>query len=213
MNLNEINAEDVINEYNSGKSMGIIAKKYNTHTTTIKRILEKNNVKIRADIKKKGSLYVTEGAKLIEWAKAQGRLVTKAELAKIAGTKRLSPSYFLKYPELGQYVVAREINDLHTYNEKLYNWLKENDISYKPADKFTLGVTVTALLLGDYKNIALQIVVKSQYVSKKRHERAMLEKLNRAEDKGVTIIFLNEYNLENLDKLKGLLNEVKRRSN
>ena len=56
-------------------------------------------------MRRSGEPYVQNGEKLIEWAKAQGRLVTKAELAEVIGTKRLSPSYFIKYPELSKYVV------------------------------------------------------------------------------------------------------------
>ena len=88
----------IIDAYNSGQSMNAIAKEFHTYPTSIRRILKRHNVKLRHDTRKKGELYVKDGEKLIEWAKAQGRLVTKDELAEVVGRKILSPSYFLKYP-------------------------------------------------------------------------------------------------------------------
>ena len=154
-------------------------------------------------------LYVKEGEKLIEWAKAQGRPVTKAELAKIAGTKRLSPSYFLKYPELGQYIQVREQKELQDYSQRLYDWLKKNGILYKPNDRKKLGISVSALLLEDYDNIAIQISIKPACISKKKFERDILLKMRKAKENGVAMLFLNEDHFENLDNVKDLLDSIK----
>ena len=125
--------EKIVNAYKNGQSMNSIAKEFSTYATTIRRILERHNVKLRHDFVKKGELYVKDGDKLIEWAKAQGRLVTKTELAKVIGKKRLSPSYFLKYPELGQYVEIDMQNELSEYYKKLYEriyFLRELAVCY-----------------------------------------------------------------------------------
>lgn len=192
----------IVKKYNNGESLTSIAKEFNTYPTSIRRILEHNHVELRHDSLKSGEVYVEGGEKLIEWAKAQGRPVTKAELAKIAGTKRLSPSYFVKYPELGQYVVTREQNELQDYTQKLYAWLQKNKIPYKPNDRTKLKVSVTALLLGKYSNIVLQIAMKPKCVSVKKYSEDMLEKKNRAHEQGMTILFLDRKDLEALDTLK-----------
>ena len=205
-----MNEEEIVKAYNSGQSMNSIARDLNTYTTTIKRILVKHNTKLRHDNRAEGEIYVTGGEKLIEWAKAQGRLVTKSELAKIIGRKKLSPSYFVKYPELGQYVETRQQKALQSYINTLYTWLKDNNIPYKPNDRTVLsGVSVDALLLGDYSNVALQISEKSSSVSKKRHEKTMQLKTDRAKKVGLKIIFLNKKHFENLDEVKLLLNSLK----
>ena len=192
----------IVKKYNNGESLTSIAKEFNTYPTSIRRVLEYNHVELRHDNLKSGEVYVEGGEKLIEWAKAQGRPVTKAELAKIAGTKRLSPSYFVKYPELGQYVVTREQNELQDYAQKLYAWLQKNKIPYKPNDRTKLKVSVTALLLGKYSNIVLQIAMKPKCVSVKKYSEDMLEKKNRAHEQGMTILFLHEEDFDNLDTLK-----------
>lgn len=204
-----MDTEAIITEYNNGLSLSEIAKKHETYPTSVKRILEKNNVPLRHDTAVKGCIYVKNGEKLIEWAKAQGRLVTKAELAKALGRTRLSHSYFVKYPELGQYVVMREPSELNDYTNKLHKWLQENNILYKPNDKKTLGVTVSALLLGSYKNVAIQIDVKPKSVSKKRHENIMLQKLHHANEAGVIIIFLKEEDFKDLNSIKKSLESLK----
>jgi len=122
----ELNSEEIIKAYNEGESLNAIAKKFHTYPTSIKRRLEKEGIELRHDIKKSGKHYVQDGEKLIEWAKAQGRPVTKLELAQVIGRKKLSPSYFEKYPELGQYIITREQNDIQKYSEKLYDWLQKN---------------------------------------------------------------------------------------
>ena len=185
----KVDYEAVIEAYKNGESMNSIAKAFGTYATTVKE----------------GELYVKDGEKLIEWAKAQGRLVTKAELAAVIGRKKLSPSYFLKYPELGQYVTIRGNHELDEYYEKLYGWLKARNIPYKPCDRTKLGVTVDALLLDDYAGIALQISEKPKTVSKKAHEENTLMRIDRAGKAGLTLIHLNAHDLENLDKLKDLL--------
>ena len=127
--------QKMIDEYNKGLSMNEIARNHNTYPTSVRRILKQNGVELRHDAVRKGSLIVQDGEKLIEWAKSQGRLVSRKELAKVLGKKRLSPSYFIKYPELGQYVITHEQKDVLEYSEKLYKWLKENNI---PLNKFLL---------------------------------------------------------------------------
>ncbi len=198
----------IINAYNDGVSMNAIAHAFGTHATTIKRILEKNNVILRHDTKKEGKLYVKDGEKLIEWAKQQGRLVTKAELATIIGRKKLSPSYFIKYPELGQYIKSPEQKELQIYSKKLYDWLKENHIPYKPNDRTKLKFSVSALLLQDYSNIIIHITEKPTYISKIAHNEHIKLILNRANDLGINVIFLNKDDFECLDKLKASLDEL-----
>lgn len=206
----KIDYEAIIKAYNNGESMNSIARAFGTYTTTIKRILEKHNVELRHDIRAEGELYVKDGDKLIEWAKTQGRPVTKAELAKVIGRKKLSPSYFIKYPELGQYVQTRTQKSLESYINKLYSWLRENNISYKPNDRTVLGgLSIDALLLGEYSNLALQISERATYVSKKKHEENIKQKLERAEKAGIRIIFLSKEHFENLDEVKLLLDSLK----
>ena len=204
-----IKLQKIIDAYQNGESLNSIARTFHTYPTTIKRILEKNNVKLRHDIAKKGEFQVQNGEKLIEWAKSQKRLVTKAELAQVIGRKRLSPSYFEKYPELGQYIQPREQKDLKEYSQKLYNWLRENKISYKPNDRTRLQVSVNALLLEEYANIAIVINIKPKCVSKHDFERSMEEKLYRATKEDITILFLNEKHFEDLNCIKKLLNDLK----
>lgn len=202
MEFNSKTIEKMITKYNNGDSLNSIAKDFHTYPTTIKRILERHDIKLRHDERKEGKLYVKDGEKLIEWAKAQKRLVTKAELAKVAGTKRLSPSYFIKYPELGQYVVTHEQNELQEYSQKLYNWLQKNNIPYKPNDRTKLKVSVTALLLGDYSDIVLQIAIKPKCVSLKKYSEDMIGRKNRAHEQDMRILFLHEEDFKDLDTLK-----------
>lgn len=205
----KVDYEAVIKAYNNGESMNSIARAFGTYATSIKRILESNGVELRHDEKKEGSLYVKDGEKLIEWAKAQGRLVTKAELAEVIGRKKLSPSYFIKYPELGQYVISRENKELKEYSEKLYNWLRENNIPYKPNDRTKLHVNIDALLLGEYSNLAIQIAERPYYVSKRNHEDNMKRKMRKAKEAGMIVVFLSKEHFENLDDIKGLLDSLK----
>lgn len=205
----KIEPQGVIEAYQNGESLSSIANAFGTYPTTIKRILEKNNIELRHDVSKKGNLMVKDGEKLIEWAKSQGRLVTRKELASIVGTKRLSPSYFVKYPELGKYVVTREQNELQDYTKKLYTWLQDNNIKYKPNDKTTIQSSVTALLLEDYSNIVLQISVKPKAMSKNRHATNMSTKSVRAKENKVEILFLDEAQLNCLDDLKLVLDDLK----
>ena len=204
-----MNNTEIIKLYNEGYSLNSIANTLKTYPTTVKRILEKNGIELRHDNRKKGMLQVKGGEELIEWAKAQGRLVTKAELAKQVGTKKLSPSYFIKYPELGQYVVTREQNEIQEYTQKLYEWLKINDIPYKPNDKKEYGISVSALLLEAYKGIAIQIDIKPKCVSKKKYDEMMKQKLSKINAKGNVIIFLKKEHFEDLQSINGWLNALK----
>ena len=206
----KIETSAIIEAYENGQSINSIAKAFDTYPTSIRRILERNKIELRHDSRKKGELYVQDGEKLLEWAKAQGRLVTKAELADVIGKSRLSPSYFIKYPELGQYVETRTQKSLEIYINQLYNWLKENNIPYKPNDRTVLeGLSLDALLLGEYSNLAFQISEKATYISKKKHEENIKQKLERAEKVGIRIIFLNKEHFENLDEVKLLLDSLK----
>lgn len=205
----KIDDRTIIDAYNSGESMNAIAKAFGTYATTVKRVLEKNNVKLRHDAITKGTVFVQDGEKLIEWAKAQGRLVTKAELATQLGKTRLSPSYFIKYPELGQYVVRREQKELQMYADKLYEWLEANNIPYKPNDRTKLGVSVSALLLGEYSGLAVQIQEKPSCVSNKNHKENTELKIRRAKEADIVIVFLNKEHFEDLDGIKGLLDSLK----
>lgn len=206
----EVDGDKIIEAYTNGESMTFIAKKFHTYPTTIKRVLEKNNIELRHDTKRPGTLYVQNGEELIEWAKAQERLVTKDELAHILGKKKLSPSYFKKYPELGQYVAIRGRNELQEYSEKLYKWLQDNNISYKPNDRTKLKVSVSALLLEEYEGLAIQIHIKPNCVSKKDYEKGIHIRLKRASENDIFIIWLNKEHFENLDSIKDLLDVFKK---
>lgn len=206
----KIETSAIIKAYKKGQSINSIANTFGTYPTSVRRILERNDIELRHDSRKKGELYVQNGEKLLEWAKAQGRLVTKAELANVIGKSRLSPSYFIKYPELGQYVETRTQKSLKAYVNKLYDWLKKNNIPYKPNDRTVLeGVSVDALLLGEYSNLAIHISERATYVSKKKHEENIKQKMERAEKAGIRIIFLNKDHFENLGDVKLLLDSLK----
>lgn len=179
----KIDTKAVIDAYNNGESMNAIAKAFGTYPITIKRLLEKNKVELRHDVRQKGALVLEDGEKLIEWAKAQGRLVTKQELAEAFGKSKISPSYFIKYPELGQYIKPRGQNELQNYADILYNWLKENHIPYKPNDRTKLNLSIDALLLGDYAGFAIQIAIKPLYVSNKKYKNRMENISTKAREK------------------------------
>lgn len=208
--MKELDKDKIIEAYNNGQSLTSIAKDLHTYATSVRRVLERYGVELRHDTKKAGELYVRDGKKLIDWAKAQGRLVTKTELAQVIGRSRLSPSYFEKYPELGQYIITKEPTELQEYSQKLYDWLQKNGIQYKPNDRTKLKVGVTALLLGEYEGLALQIHIKPTYVSKKKYEESIKTKVRRASKNGVFIIWLSENHFEDLDSMIGLLDAFKK---
>lgn len=195
----------IVEAYNNGESLNAIARAYGTYPITVRRLLLKNGIELRHDNKEKGKYYVEDGDKLIEWAKAQGRLVTRTELATVIGKKKLSHSYFEKYPELGKYIKNYTNSQLEIYIKQLVDWLNKNNIPYKPSDRTKLGVSVDFLLLGEYSNIALQIAEKPSNVSEKRHSEEMIEKKNRAREQNVTILFLYKKDFKNLDTLKDRL--------
>ena len=206
----KIDNQTIIDAYKNGQSLNAIARAFGTYATTVKRVLEKNGVKLRHDTIEKGSVIVQDGEKLLNWAKVQGRLVTKSELAEVLGRKRLSPSYFIKYPELGRYVVRREQKDIEKYTEKLYQWLNDNHIQYKPNDRTKLKVSVDALLLGEYSGLAIQIQEKPTCISTKEFEERIKLKMRRAKEADIVIVFLNKEHFEDLDGIKGLLDSLKR---
>lgn len=206
----KIDNQAIIDAYKNGQSLNAIARAFGTYATTVKRVLEKNGVELRHDAITKGAIIVQNGEKLIEWAKSQGRPVTKSELAKVLGKKRLTPSYFIKYPELGKYVVRREQKDIEKYTEKLYQWLNDNHIQYKPNDRTKLKVSVDALLLGEYSGLAIQIQEKPTCISTKEFEERIKLKMRRAKEADIVIVFLNKEHFEDLDSIKGLLDSLKR---
>lgn len=206
----KIDNQAIIDAYKNGQSLNAIARAFGTYATTVKRVLEKNDVELRHDAVTKGAITVQNGEKLIEWAKSQGRPVTKSELAKVLGKKRLTPSYFIKYPELGKYVVRREQKDIEKYTEKLYQWLNDNHIQYKPNDRTKLKVSVDALLLGEYSGLAIQIQEKPTCISTKKFEERIKLKMRRAKEADIVIVFLNKEHFEDLDGIKGLLDSLKR---
>lgn len=205
----KIDNQAIIDAYKNGQSLNAIARTFGTYATTVKRVLEKNNIELRHDAVTKGAIIVQDGEKLIEWAKSQGRPVTKSELAKVLGKKRLTPSYFIKYPELGKYVVRREQKDIEKYTEKLYQWLNDNHIQYKPNDRTKLKVSVDALLLGEYSGLAIQIQEKPTCISTKKFEERIKLKMRRAKEADIVIVFLNKEHFEDLDGIKGLLDGLK----
>ena len=205
----KIDNQAIIDAYKNGQSLNAIARAFDTYATTVKRVLEKNNIELRHDAVTKGAIIVQDGEKLIEWAKSQGRPVTKSELAKVLGKKRLAPSYFIKYPELGKYVVRREQKDIEKYTEKLYQWLNDNHIQYKPNDRTKLKVSVDALLLGEYSGLAIQIQEKPTCISTKKFEERIKLKMRRAKEADIVIVFLNKEHFEDLDSIKGLLDSLK----
>lgn len=206
----KISTDAIIEAYNDGQSMTSIARAFGTYPMTIQRILMKNGVELRHDTRRKGELYVKNGEKLIEWAKAQGRLVTKEELAKVIGKKRLSPSYFIKYPELGRYIEAKEQKDILYYSSTLYAWLKQNGILFKPNDKKALGAYVDVLLLGEYEGFAIQLNIKPKNISKKAHAERMQRIYEKSKDTDITVFFIDEkYFEEDLIVLKLQLDDYK----
>ena len=208
--MKELDKDKIIEAYNNGQSLTSIAKDLHTYATSVRRVLERYGIELRHDSKKAGELYVQDGKKLIDWAKAQGRLVTKTELAQVIGRSRLSPSYFKKYPELGQYIITQEPTELQEYSQKLYNWLQKKGIQYKPNDRTKLKVGVTALLLGEYEGLALQIHIKPTYVSKKKYNETVKTKVRRASKNGIFIIWLSEEHFKDLDSMIGLLDAFKK---
>ena len=203
-----LNEKAIIDAYNNGESLNQIARTFDTYAPSVMNVLERHGVELRHDNLKKGSFIVEGGEELIEWAKAQGRLVTKAELAKVAGTKRLSNSYFKKYPELSKYIKAYEHREILPYTQKLFDWLNDNNIPYIPNDASALeGISVQATLLQDYEGTLIVVAIKPTNRSKKLFNESIERRANKAKEKGLHIIFLKKEQFENLDQLKELLCE------
>lgn len=203
-----MNESEIIEKYNEGMSLNALAREYKTYPSTVSRILKKRGVQLRHDSRDKGEYYVQDGEKLIEWAKAQGRLVTKTELAAVIGTKRLSPSYFMKYPELSKYVVKHTQNELKDYYTKLYNWLDACNIHYKSNDRTKLGISLDALLLDKYEGLAIQIVEKPTSISRKKYSENASVRAKRAKEAGIVVVYLDHDHFENLDSIKDLLDSL-----
>lgn len=207
----KIEPQGIIKAYENGQSLNAIARAFGTYPTTVRRILERNDIELRHDIDEKGSHNkLKDGEKLIEWAKTQGRLVTRKELAEVIGKTRLSPGYFQKYPELGQYVASYEQKDIQKYTDQLFTWLQENEISYSPNDRSALeGIPVQAKLLEKYDGIVISIDIKSTSISNARYKEMVRRRLKKANEKGLIILFLKEEHFEDLDCIKGLLDSLK----
>lgn len=207
----KIEPQGIIEAYENGQSLNAIARTFGTYPTTVRRILERNDIELRHDIDEKGSHNkLKDGEKLIEWAKTQGRLVTRKELAEVIGKTRLSPGYFQKYPELGQYVASYEQKDIQKYTDQLFTWLQENEISYSPNDRSALeGIPVQAKLLEKYDGIVISIDIKSTSISNARYKEMVRRRLKKANEKGLIILFLKEEHFEDLDCIKGLLDSLK----
>jgi hypothetical protein len=207
----KIEPQGIIEAYENGQSLNAIARAFGTYPTTVRRILERNDIELRHDIDEKGSHNkLKDGEKLIEWAKTQGRLVTRKELAEVIGKTRLSPGYFQKYPELGQYVASYEQKDIQKYTDQLFTWLQENEISYSPNDRSALeGIPVQAKLLEKYDGIVISIDIKSTSISNARYKEMVRRRLKKANEKGLIILFLKEEHFEDLDCIKGLLDSLK----
>lgn len=198
----------IITEYQKGESLNTLAKKYHTYPTSITRILEKHKIELRHDALPKDSHYkiIQDGKKLLTWVKNQNRLVTKKELAEVIGIKRLPNSYFQIYPELGQYVASYHRSDISEYTQKLFDWLKKNNISYKPNDRTILsGTPVHALLLEKYNNTVIILDIRSYNVSKSIHHQIIEKKLEKIKEKKLKAIVLQEKHFENLDCIKEIL--------
>ena len=189
----------IIEAYKAGKSMTAIAKEASTYTTSIRRILIRNNVELRHDGKKKGELYVEDGEKLIEWAKAQGRLVTRTELATVIGKSKLSPSYFEKYPELGKYVKGRINIQLQKYTEQV-------------AEKI-LSINNTLEPLIEENNSTFAIRVEHyHYATKKKEEATEFYHIDKDATEGVRIIKeLKDPNDTHKYSMKACLKELNKR--
>lgn len=207
----KIEPQGIIIAYQNGESLNSIARAFGTYPTTVRRILERNGVELRHDVIEKGSHSIlNDGDKLIEWAKAQGRLVSRKELAKVVGKTRLSPGYFQKYPELGQYVASYEQKELYEYIKQLYTWLKENNIAYIPNDRSALdGVPVQAKLLAPYEGFVIVIDIKPSKLSNKRYNDMLHRRLAKAKEKDVTILFLKEGHFADLNCIIELLESLK----
>ena len=207
----KIEPRGIIEAYENGQSLNSIARAFGTYPTTIKRILERNDIELRHDIDRKGSHNkLNDGDKLIEWAKTQDRLVTRKELAEILGKTRLSPGYFQKYPELGQYVASYEQKDITKFTTQLFNWLQKNEISYSPNDRSALeGIPVQAKLLEKYDGILIVIDIKSSAISNARYKEMIRRRLKKANEKGLIMLFLKEEHFDYLDSIKGLLDSLK----
>lgn len=152
-------------------------------------------------LKREKSLYFGQ--------KHSGRLVTKTELAAVIGKKKLSPSYFIKYPELGRYVKSFESKTLSEYQVRLSKWLQENNIPYKPNDRTLIKAPVDMALLGEYSNIALILSERPAGKSSARHMASLRSKYEKAEKAGVILIMVDRTKFEDLDKLKSTLDSLK----
>lgn len=207
----KIEPQGIIEAYQNGESLNSIARAFGTYPTTVRRILERNEIELRHDTMEKGShSLLNDGEKLIEWAKAQGRLVTRKELAGVLGKTRLSPGYFQKYPELGQYINSYEQKDIEKFSSQLFDWLRDNDIPYIPNDRSALeGIPVQAKLLEDYDGMVISIDIKPSAVSAKRYNEMVKRRIRKANEKDITILFLKEGHFEDLDCIKGLLEGLK----
>lgn len=212
--MKDLDIEKIIEAYENGQSLNSIAKEYNTYATSISRLLKKHDVKLRHDSIVKGEAYVKDGEKLIGWAQAQDRPVTKSELAKVIGQNRLSPSYFEKYPTLGRYIKGNMQKEFEPYFDRLCEWLTKHDIGFKLNDRTKIGMSLSVLLFGEYSNIAFELNMKPKSMSTRAYDIRKFKKKDRAREAEIFIIWLNESLFKEddfmfNDKLRRLLNSAK----
>ena len=103
-----------------------------------------------------------------------------------------------------------EQKELLKYTEQLFKWLKDNNILYKPNDKTALeGISVQALLLGEYEGMIIVLDIKPYSMSQKRYNEIIRRRLVKANEKGLIVLFLKEEHFEDLDSIKELLDSLK----
>ena len=59
----KIETSAIIEAYKKGQSINSIANTFGTYPTSVRRILERNDIELRHDSRKKGELYVQNGEK------------------------------------------------------------------------------------------------------------------------------------------------------
>ena len=67
-------------------------------------------------------------------------------------------------------------------------------------------MSLDALLLDNYSNIALCIAKKPKTMSRKNHTTNMKKKIEKAKEAGITLVFIRDF--EDFDTLKNLLDSL-----
>lgn len=208
--IKDLPIKEILKLYGEGRSISYLGKKYNTHAMTISRILVNNRVPLRHDSRRYKTSRGVNVAEGIRWAKLQPGPVSRKALAEHLGLKTIPDSYYKEYPELYRCITPTMSQELQPYANKLFLWLKDNHIPFKPYDRTKLkNGKIDALLLDEYSNIGLQIAVKPYVISKKEFETSIKHKRERAEKAGVILIFLTEEHFKNLKELRLVLHRLK----